>query len=260
MEKGMLASEINKTQVVMMVGGEGKRMGLKIPKALIKLGDSTLLDRCVSLFAKNGFRNFVFAAGYQDKEVTSHIENAGWRNLQIVKAYDYAKGIGKGKAFKHALMQGKIDRTRRSLMVWPDDVFVDPKLPARVLGEHLAAVRKFHVLVSDVVEKAYRFPMGVVRADKRGLVMRFDEKPLIPLLVSTGMRIFEPGSYRYFMDMIDLKKEGSVEFENAVLPTLARKKKVYAVRIPSDSWVQINTQKELEQAQKLVANGALPRK
>ncbi len=255
-----MGAEEQNTQIVMMVGGEGKRMGINSAKALVKLGDDTLLNRCVKVFIKNGFSNFVFILGYQDKEVTAYIDQCDWKDAHVEKVYDYAKGIGKGKAFKHALMEGKIKKTMRTIFVWPDDIFVDPGLPAKVFQEHLRAVKKFGIFVSDIVETAHRYPMGVVKADDNGLVKEFEEKPLIPLLVSTGMRIFEPQTYKYFIDLIDLNKEGSIEFEYAILPQLAKEGKVYAVKIPPDSWVQINTQKELEQAEKLVAKGVLPKK
>ena len=52
-------------------------------------------------------------------------------------------------------------------------------------------------------------------------------------------------------------KPGPIEFEKVVMPALAAKHKVYAIPIPPDSWLQINTQKELEQAQRMIGDGKL---
>jgi NDP-sugar pyrophosphorylase family protein len=217
------AFEAAETQVAMLVGGEAKRLGLDIPKALVELGGSTLIDRCVRLFE------------------------------------DYAQGIAKGKAMKHAILTKKIDTSRRTIVAFPDDIFLDSNIPEKVLKEHIRAVNSLNVLASTVVAKAYRYPYGVVNADGKGIVNSFEEKPLVPLLTTTGIYIFEPGAYKYFIDLIDLEKKGPVEFENAVMPVLAKEGMVYAVKIPPESWIPVNTMKDLEQVQKLVAAGKIPK-
>lgn len=252
-------SEAAGIQVIVPTGGQGKRMGIDSPKMLIRLGEATLLDRCVKLFSSHGFRDFVFLLGYADKAVTEHIDKSKWGKVSVSKCYDYAQGIAKGKALKHAIVTGKIDKNRRSLMVFPDDIFIDSELPLKVIQEHIHAVKKFGIIASAVVAKAHRYPYGVAEADDRGIITNFEEKPLIHMLTTTGIYVFEPQAYKYITDLIDLEKEGPVEFEEAVMPQLAKEKKIYAIAIPPDSWIAVNTQKELEQAQKLVEKGVLPK-
>ncbi len=254
-----MANECGATQAVVPTGGAGKRMGLSYPKALVRLGENTLLDRCVNMLVACGFRNFVFLLGHGDTQVTEHIEKSKWESISIVKSYDYAAEIGMGKAIKSAIVSGKINSGERSIMVWPDDVFLDPKLPEKALEGHLSAVRKFNVVASDVMETAHRYPYGTAKIDPNGIITEFEEKPLVQLPTSVGMRIFEPESYRYFLDLIDLEEKGPVGFETTVLPKLARERKIYAVRVPPDMWISVNTIKELEQAQKLVETGKLSR-
>lgn len=254
-----MSKETEATQVVVGAGGEAKRMGLNMPKPLVKLGDSTLIDRCVGMFSACGFKDFIFLLGYKDEKVTEHIDGGRFDGINVSKSYDYAQGIEMGKAITHAIMEGKIDKSRRSLMVWPDDIFLDRELPAKVIEQHASAVKKFGVLSSAVVAEAYRSPYGLVNVDNSGLITSFEEKPLVHTPATVGIYIFEPGAYKYFTDAIDLNKPGSAKFEELVMPALAREKKVYAVKIPPDTWFAINTQKELEQAQKLVEAGRLPR-
>ncbi|MDE1873961.1 MAG: NTP transferase domain-containing protein [Candidatus Micrarchaeota archaeon] len=253
-----MGSEAEKTQVVIAVGGEAKRMGLSIPKALVKVGGSTLLDRCIGMFMGCGFKEFVVLLGYKDTQITEHMDHSDLKGARITKAYDYAQGIAKGKAVKHALLEGKIDKNMRSIMAWPDDLFFDSRLPSAVVEKHVAASKKLGTLSSIVVTEAYRSPFGIVHIDSNGIVTRFEEKPLVPMRTSTGMQVFDPGSYDYFDRLIDMDKPGPVEFENVVLPEMAAQHKIYSISIPPDSWLAVNTQKELEQAQKLVAEGKLP--
>jgi NDP-sugar pyrophosphorylase family protein len=253
-------SEAARTQIVMAVGGSGKRMGMNIPKPLIKLGDSTLLDRCVRMLTGCGFRDFIFLVGHGDKAVTEYIDGSGWRNVHVEKSYDYDKSISKGKAFKHALASGKIDTSRRCMMIFPDDILLDRALPMRALLEHKYSVKAFGTIASTVVARSHRSAYGIAKVDQKNLVTEFEEKPLIPLYATVGMYLFEPGFYKYALDMINLDRSGVVDVENVVLPALAEKGKVYAIVIPPDSWIPVNTPKELEQAQKLVDSGVLPRK
>lgn len=254
--------EASRTQIVLAVGGSGKRMGMEIPKSLVKVGDDTLLDRAVSFFSNCGFRDFVFLLGYKDTMITEHIAKAkgGWKDVKVALSYDYEQGMSKGKAFKHAMETGKIDRTRRSILAYPDDVFLDSNLPMKVLIEHAYSTKAFGTIASAVVVKAHRSTFGIVQVDQRGLIQGFEEKPLIPLVANTAMYMFEPAFYRYVDELVDLKKAGPVDLETAVLPALAKQNKVYAIVIPPDSWIPVNTQKELEQAQKLVDSGALPKR
>lgn len=252
-------SEAAETQVIMMVGGSGKRMGVTTPKALIKLGENTLIDRCVNLYSNCGFRNFVFLLGYNDKEITKHIEGSNWEGLTITKSYDYAQGIAKGKALKNALANGKIDKSKRSVLAFPDDVFTDNSFPMKVLLEHMHAVKAFNALASVVVAKAQRYAYGVAEVDSRSMITKFEEKPLVPLMTSTGVGIIEPGAYGYVDKLVDLTKEGPVE-EHILYFQLVKEGRMYAITIPPDTWISINNTKELEQAQKLVDSGVLPRR
>ncbi len=250
-----MESEIERTQVVLAVGGEAKRMGLDIPKALIPLGGSTLLDRCMGMFLGCGFSDFVLLLGHGDKSITEYLDKADFGDAKLARSYDYTKGIAKGKAVKYALESGKIDSSRRSVFAWPDDIFIDRNLPKTAVGEHVKAVHNLGTIASEVVASAFRLPAGVVNVDEKGIVTSFEEQPLIPIRASTGMRIFEPAAYKYFIDLIDLNKPGPIEFEKTVMPAMAAQRKVYAIPIPPDSWLQINTQKELEQAQELIGKG-----
>lgn len=252
--------EASRTQIVLAVGGSGKRMGMEIPKSLVKIGDSTLLDRAVGFFSNCGFKDFVFLLGYKDTLITAHIAKSGWKNVKVELSYDYEQGISKGKAFKHALDSGKIDRSRRSILAFPDDVFLDSSLPMKAMIDHAYSAKAFGTIASAVVAKAHRSAFGIAVVDHKNLIQSFEEKPLIPLMATVGMYLFEPAFYRYVDELVDLKKKGPIDLETAVLPELAKMNKVYAIVIPPDSWIPINTQKEMEQAQKLVDSGALPRK
>jgi NDP-sugar pyrophosphorylase family protein len=250
--------EASTTQIVLAVGGSGKRLGAEVPKSLVKVGEDTLLDRAVGFFSNCGFRNFVFLLGYKDTAITAHITKSGWKNVKTELSYDYEEGISKGKAFKQALDSGKIDRSKRSIFAFPDDLFLDSNLPMKAMMEHAYSSKAFGTIASAVVAKAHRSAFGIAQVDHKNIIQSFEEKPLIPLMATVGMYLFEPAFYRYVDELVDLKTKGPLDLETTVLPELARLSKVYAIVIPPDSWIPVNTQKELEQAQKLIDSGMLP--
>ena len=72
---------------------------------------------------------------------------------------------------------------------------------------------------------------------------------------------FDFGSrpWSYVDELIDLNKEEPAD-EHILYLRLATEGRMYAVTIPPDTWISVNTTKELEQAQKLVDSGVLPRR
>jgi len=256
--------EAANSQVVMLVGGEGKRLGIKTPKALVKLDGTTLLERAIRLFLDAGFEDFVLLTAHGDQSVRKYVEERQWKDARIRMFPDAKKGMARGKAFTDALRMGGIDSRKRSVMVYPDDIFLDHTLPMQAILEHLYAVRAFKTVASMVVARGHRSPFGVANADEHNVVTSFEEKPVVPRLTTVGFYIFEPKAYRYFKQAVSSRAKGPVEFERVVLPAMVKDRKAYAILMPMDSWIPVNTIKELEQAQNLVTPdnpsppGALP--
>jgi len=252
-----LHREAGKTQVVMLVGGEGKRLGISTPKALVKLNGTTLLARAIELFLDAGFEDFILLTAFGDQAVRDYVKEHRWKGARIRMFSDAKKGMARGKAVADALRSGGIDSRRRSIMVYPDDIFLDYTLPMQAILEHLYAVKAFKTVASMVVARGHRSPYGVARADEHNVVTGFEEKPVVPWLTSVGFYIFEPGVYSYFKRAVGTKAKGPVEFERVVLPAIVKDRKAYAIMMPLDSWIPVNTIKELEQAQAMATSGVL---
>jgi len=160
--------------------------------------------------------------------------------------------VGKGKALKHAISAYAFDISRRILIAFPDDLFLDKYLPIRFLSSHLDARRRLGVWASTAVTTAVRSQFGIVDVDFRGLATVFTEKALVPLCSSVGLYIFEPEVLRLIDELIDIERDEPIEFENTILPRLAEEEKLHAFIVPSGVWIPINTLKDLEEAEKLI--------
>jgi len=250
-----LKDEIDNTQVLVFAGGKAKRMGLiDKPKPLLEVCGRSLLDICISYYRDCGFKDFVLLVGYKSDMIKEHVGDGSKYGVKIRYSSDpKVEKVGKGKALRHAIETGVIDVKRRGLVVFPDDLFLDSSLPLRFLLHHIEATKFRGVEASTVLASAIEFPYGVAEVDETGFVLEFKEKPVIKLYTSTGMYMFEPAVYDLIVEMIDINEPKAVEFENTVLPFLAKRKKVYAFIVPKDVWFPINTLKQLEQADKILS-------
>jgi NDP-sugar pyrophosphorylase family protein len=245
-----LSHQAKQTQVAVMAGGEGKRMGyINVPKPLIELDGETLLARCIRYMAKNGFQEFIVLTKFQEVVKETERLRAGGFNIRCSMDPPLRK-VGKGKALKHALETGAVDPERRVFIVFPDDLFLDESLPLRFLSSHLEAVNRLAVWGSVAVTAGLQLPYGYVEIDSLSLATSFKEKPVLPIHASTGLYIFEPQALKILQEVVDMNSEEAVEFENVLLPRLAEKGKLHAFIVPRDAWLPVNTLKELEDAAK----------
>jgi NDP-sugar pyrophosphorylase family protein len=245
-----LEDEIKKTQILVFAGGKAKRMGfVDKPKPLLQVNGKPLLDICIEYYKKCGFREFVILVGYKHEQIKQHLGDGRKYGVKIRYSIDpQMKKVGKGKALKHAIQTGTIDLKKRALIAFPDDIFLEPTLPLKFLLHHLEGIKMRNTVATTVLASAIDYPYGTAEVDENNLVLKFEEKPTIKLHTSTGLYMFEPEVYDLVIKLIDMNSPEAVEFEKTVLPILAEKKKVYALVIPKNVWLPVNTLKELEQA------------
>lgn len=249
--------QIKETQVVILAGGSGKRMGkIDVPKALLKLNGKTLLDIELEYYAKWGFKKFSLLLGFGHEKILEHLEKIkdfiDSYELEIKISIDpTTKNWGKGKALKYALQKGVIDKTKRAIISYPDDLKLDKSLPIKLLLQHLYGVEKFNILATLAVVSAVEFPFGVAKINGEGKIYEFVEKPMMNVFTSIGVAIFEPKVFDLIEEMIDLNQNKSIEFESIVFPKLAKDSKLYSLILPTGSWIAVNDIKSYEKALKI---------
>jgi NDP-sugar pyrophosphorylase family protein len=256
-------SSAGPAQVVILAGGQGKRFGRPdLPKALLPVGDSTLIEHLIDLFIENGFREFVLLVGHLHHKIVGHLGDGSDRDVTIDYSADPRAfgGVGKGKALKHALRTGAVDRDRHAIIAHPDDILLDRRLPSRLFERQMKLEQEFGALATLVLTKSFRVPYGVVESlDDRGLAMRFEEKPTVRLLVSTGMCAMSPAALRMVEEVVNMEERGAVEYETVLYTKLANQRKLGTLVIPPEEWLSVNDLKEYEVAlQRLTAKGGVP--
>ena len=242
--------EIEVTQINLLVGGKAKRMGGEI-KCLKEINGIPLIERTLKQYVDHGFRKFNILAGHGHEQVESYIKTKSKYFKQIDLSFSLDdpswKTGGKGKALKQALKNKVIDETKRSIIAYPDDVFLDDNVPSQLFNAHLNNMKSYLVTVVTVQGTEYAY--GEVILSSSGKVERFVEKPFVQKITHTGISVIEPAVYSEINNLVDLESNTSQEFENVVLEKLAKDGKVANYTItPPDSWIPINTNKEFEAA------------
>ncbi|OYT43290.1 MAG: hypothetical protein B6U88_01475 [Candidatus Aenigmarchaeota archaeon ex4484_56] len=250
-----IEEDIRNTQVIVLAGGRAKRMGkIDKPKALLELNGTTLVDHMMTQLSNCGFKDFIFLTGYKHEYIENHVGDGSRYGVSVKYSVEPETVKGKGKALKYALVNNKIDTTKRALICFPDDLFLDKKLPIKFLLHHLQGVESKNTLMTALFVSGTNYPYGVGEIDSEQIVIKFTEKPFIHQYTSTGLYIVEPQVFDEIYKEIDLNSEGGIEFEDSVLPKLAAEKKVFAMIVPSSIWLSINTFKEYENAEKILNN------
>lgn len=238
-------------QVVLVCGGLGTRLrhrAANIPKALLEINGTTLLDHTINLYKANGFTDFVLLVGHLGDEIKKHVGDG--KKYEITVRYSVEKELmGKGGALKFALENNAIDRKRPSIITYPDDIILSREFPKQLIRRHILGKEKgCSATVVRVNKTQNRY--GVVYTDDEGFVIDFEEKPYIPQQPgNVGIYVLEPSVYRILDRMVDLKKL-PVDFESRVVPALVRERLLYTFTIPFESWIPVNEEKEFQQAEK----------
>ena len=236
--------------MVVFAGGLGKRMGSERPKALLEVGGMPLVDRCVELFSACGYEEFVFLLGHGSKPLQDHIGSGDRLGIRARFLVDREVGQGRAASLFQALKTRTVDRAKRSVVTFPDDIFTDESLPLRLMLEHLHGVERLHSSASLAMTKGRRWPYGVGVVDDSGLISDFQEKPFIKKATSVGLYIFEPPVYQLISRIGERSEKWGIE--QTLIPRLAEEGKLYGIFIPSESWLPVNTQKDLEEAEKVL--------
>jgi len=170
--------------VVIMAGGEGTRLypyTKILPKPLIPIGDTPIIERIIERFNQRGCQDFYLTVNYKKNMIKAYF-NELQPNYNI-HYIDENKPLGTGGSLY--LLK---DELKETFIVSNCDVLID--------GNY-SDMLKFHkdnnndlTIITSV--KNYVIPYGIIELDNEEKVNKLIEKPHYNFLVNTGMYILEP--------------------------------------------------------------------
>jgi len=115
--------KLNKIQVVILVGGFGKRLKQltkDTPKPIISIKQKPFLFYLLNYLIKQGLNNFLFLAGYKGHKLNRYLNENFKRKKIKIKTYIERKPMGTGYVLKKAY--GKLEK---KFLLLNGDTFTD---------------------------------------------------------------------------------------------------------------------------------------
>lgn len=224
---------------VILAGGSGLRMRPlteDLPKCMIPLQGKPLIHWIINWLKCSGFKHVVMGVAYQKDAIINYL-NENNQGLKI----DFSEHTVEGETsegFRLAISRFVDDE---NFLAMNGDEITNLNI------ERLAEAHLKNKPVATIAVAPMRSPFGVLKLEGDDIV-GFEEKVLLEnTLVSIGVYIFNHALFDY------LPKTGSIE--RTVFPLLAQKRLLKACRLnPGESWLTINSVKELSVAEKEFAS------
>jgi len=244
-------SEKENLQIVFSMGGSGTRLKHitedKYSKHLIEVGGKPLSRHVVDLWLSNGFNNLCVLIDdtHRGKSVTDYYKDGKKFGARIKYSVEHMK-LASGGAMKLAIENGAI--TKSFINHYPDDIIVNyPNFADDLAKIFIAALRAgYQCVVVCVPGKMY--PYGVVE-DIDGRVVDFVEKPFITKDSNTG--IFGIGKDAFPL-LAKLEPNKEIKLERTVLKELASSGKMFKVLLPTEYWIPVNDEPNLNKLVEVV--------
>jgi glucose-1-phosphate cytidylyltransferase len=178
-------------RVLILCGGRGTRLNGEVPKPLMQIAGKPIVWHVMSIYAAQGFDEFVLLTGFEGERIAEWAAGAEWAVECVDTGEDTPTG-GRVHAVRERL-------TERFCLTYADGV-ADIDLAALVdRHERTGALATMTVVRPEL-------PFGVAMLDG-DRVTGFREKPVAPQWVNGGFFVFEPAALDYLHDDSVLERE-----------------------------------------------------
>ncbi|MBQ9983285.1 MAG: NTP transferase domain-containing protein [Lachnospiraceae bacterium] len=231
-ENEQVSSILSTVPLVIMAGGKGTRLfpyTKILPKALIPIGDYTIMERIIKVFERYGCNKVFTVINYKGNMIKAYFNELDKDySMDFVEETEFL-GTGGGLS----LLKGMIDNT---FFLSNCDILVNADLEC-VYKTHKMNGNKITIVCAM---KNMQIPYGIVETNDEGGIQDFKEKPEFSFLTNTGLYLIEP-------EVIDSLNEGEfVHFPDIAKRYLERGEKVGVFPIPESAWMDMGQFKEMD--------------
>ena len=216
--------------VVILCGGQGTRaypLTTSIPKAMMQVGDAPIVEQVMRIYASFGYTNFVLSVGYLKEHVIAFADDAQKRYGWSVRCVDTGGATDTG---------GRILGVREYTTPTFHATYCDG------LGDvDLDELVRFHERrggLATMTGVRLRSQYGIVGFNDDGLIMHFEEKPVIPdRWINAGFFVFDERAFDLW---------SGTNLERDVLPGLAREDQIFLYQ-HEGFWRSMDTYKDQQE-------------
>ena len=217
--------------VIIMAGGQGTRMKPLtniIPKPLIPVGDSSIIEEIISRFQDVGCNNFFSSINYKSEIIEFHFNQIKDKSYNI-NFFKEEKPLGTAGSLH--LLKGQINST---FFVSNCDILINDDYE-EMYNYHKNNNNEL-TIISAI--KDYSIPYGTLITKNNGVLTEITEKPDLNFQINTGFYIVEP----HLIDEIPHNK--FFHITHLIEKLLNEKRKVGVFPVSSGSWVDIGVWSE----------------
>ncbi len=230
------SKELIGVPVVIMAGGLGTRLypyTRILPKPLIPIGDTPIIEHIMNNFHKYGCNDFHLIVNHKKNMIKAYFgENSLGYNVMYAEE-NMQLGTGGGLS----LLKEKIHST---FILSNCDILINEDI-AKIYQMHKKQ-KNFITMVCSA--KNFIIPYGVVDIDDKGNIKKMEEKPSLSFLTNTGCYIVEPEV------IVGLERNISVDFPEIIEKCIKQDRKVGVYPISENAWMdmgQLEGLKDMEE-------------
>lgn len=218
--------------LVVMAGGKGTRLypfTKILPKPLIPIGETPILDRILDRFGQYGVRDVYLVLNHRRNMIKAYYnETCPPYNIRFV---DEERPLGTGGGL--SLLKGELNGT---FFLSNCDCLLDTDYLC------MYEYHKSHgnAMTMVVAAKNMGVPYGVVDLDARGNLRAIREKPEYSFLVNTGIYLMEPEVIGF------IKRNERVDIPELAKRLMAAGRKVGGYPITEKSWLDMGQFSEMK--------------
>jgi len=218
-------------EAIILAGGSGKRLTHFLtrggPKSMVSVAGAPLLWYLLTwLGSQNCISRILLACGHRFEDIRDYVSDGREWPKPIVLIEEQTR-LGRGGAIKNAL-RNRLVADEEPVVIINGDIITNLQLEPMIRA-HRDSAADVTLLVSHV-----RNLWGVVYVGDGGRVKRYQEKPTQPNLINVGVYVLTPQQ----KTLLSLPERG--DWEDDVLPELAREGKLHAYQDPSCFWATID--------------------
>jgi glucose-1-phosphate cytidylyltransferase len=247
-------------KVVILCGGIGYRLKEETefkPKPMVLVGGKPILWHIMKIYANYGFNEFIIALGYKGEYIKEYFLNqkyftdnftintkngdvelhqeAGADNKDDFKVTLVDTGLESLPGERILRVRDFVSKTDKDFMVTYGDGVADINI------SNLVAFHKKQGLIGTVSGVHPRSRFGLLTVDKKNVVQKFSEKPVLTERINGGFMVFK----REFFDYL---KKG--EYEHEALKRLVAKKQLSVFK-HDGFWHSMDTYNDVDNLNKL---------
>lgn len=170
--------------VVIMAGGKGTRLypfTKILPKPLIPVGDTPILERVLNQYAAYGIHQFYLTVNYKRNIIKSYFDDLD-KTYQL-KYVEEDQPLGTGGSLRLIT-----DSLEKPMVVANCDILIEADY-ADIYRYHLES--KSDVTIVSAL-KQIQVPYGVLHSGENGMISSIEEKPSMSYFINTGMYVVNP--------------------------------------------------------------------